>query len=365
MADKEQSNTDDQIREIRRSIDELDEKLLGLLNERFALARKIGRRKAETGSRIVDKARETAMIEALVAKNRGGLDDDMVRRIFTEIIAVGRQAQAARTISYLGPEATFTHAAAQGYFGVFDRYLPQASIKDVFDEVEKGSSDYGVVPVENSIEGAVNHTLDLFPESSLHICAEIYLAISHDLLSVSGRMEEIKRIYSHPQTFAQCRKWLQMNLPNAERIECGSNAQAATRALADTGAAAIAGSQAGRFYDLSVVAPRIQDFVRNTTRFLVIGRGKIPPTGEDKTSIMFVTAHIPGALFAALEPLSQAGINMLKLESRPAKYENWSYVFFVDIEGHIEEQAVREALARMKTVCQFLKVIGSYPMDPQ
>jgi len=247
MADKEQANTDDQIRELRRAIDALDEELLRLLNERFALTRKIGRRKAETGSGIVDKARETAMIEALVEKNRGGMDADMVRRIFADIIAVGRQAQAARTISYLGPEATFTHAAAQGYFGAFDRYWPQASIKDVFDEVEKGSSDYGVVPVENSIEGAVNHTLDLFPESSLHICAEIYLAISHDLLSVSGRIDAIQRIYSHPQTFAQCRKWLQMNLPDAERIECGSNAQAAARALADTDSAARPGAGGYRF----------------------------------------------------------------------------------------------------------------------
>lgn len=361
MGDREEPITDPQIDDWRRSIDQLDEKLLRVLNERVELARRIGRRKSETGCRIVDKAREKSMIEALVEKNRGGLDNDMLRRIFTDIIAASRLAQAAQTISYLGPEATFTHAAAREYFGDFDRYVPQPGIKEVFEEVEKGNSDYGVVPVENSIEGAVNHTLDLFPESSLRICAEKYLVISHDLLSVSGSMADIEKVYSHPQTFAQCRHWLKSNLPGVELIECGSNAQAAARALASSEAAAIAGSQAGRFYDLQVVAARIQDFARNTTRFLIIGRDRVVSTGDDKTSIMFVTAHVPGALFQALEPLSRAGINMLKLESRPAKYENWSYVFFVDIEGHAEDEPVKEAMTRMKAVCQFVKVIGSYP----
>ncbi len=228
--------------------------------------------------------------------------------------------------------------------------------------MEKGGSQHGVVPVENSIEGAVNHTLDLFLDSTLNICGEKYLAISHDLLSVSGEIEAIEKIYAHPQSFAQCRHWLQTHLPAAELVDCSSNAQAAQKAVTEPRAAAIAGSQAARVYDLRAAARRIQDFVRNTTRFLMIGHEKIGSTGDDKTSIMFVTAHIPGALVKALDPISRAGINMLKLESRPAKYENWSYVFFVDIEGHADNPVVRETLTQMKEVCQFLKIIGSYPV---
>jgi chorismate mutase/prephenate dehydratase len=362
MNRKNKEDTRKEIEKLRREIDGIDDGILDLLNARVGLARRIGEYKAAGGHAIVDKAREDNLLQALLSANPGPLDNENLKRIFTEVIAASRKAQEPRMISYLGPEATFTHIAALSYFGMSDTLIPQPSIKDVFDEVEKGASRYGVVPVENSIEGAVNHTLDLFQESDLQICAEAYLIISHDLLSLSGRLERIRTVFSHPQTFAQCRRWLNRHLPEAELVECSSNAQAAKMALASDESAAIAGREAGRIYGLQVVAARIQDVIRNTTRFLVIGNDRVPRTGNDKTSIMLVTAHVPGALFQALGPISEAGINMLKLESRPAKYENWSYVFFVDLLGHAEDEPVRRTLGLMKDRCQFLKVLGSYPV---
>ncbi|MFZ5564390.1 MAG: prephenate dehydratase [Thermodesulfobacteriota bacterium] len=358
----EKTGQDEKIAELRRSIDGIDEAMLDLLNRRVALAAEIGRRKAKTGNRIMDKAREENVLQRLAALNRGPLSAVMLKRVFADIIAASRHAQEPRRVSYLGPEATFTHVAALGFFNEQDTFIPQPSIRDVFDDVEKGASAYGVVPVENSIEGAVNHTLDLFLESELRICAESYLVISHDLLSISGDLEKVRTIYSHPQPFAQCRVWLKTHLPHAELVECGSTSQAAQKALLADDAAAIAGSAAARLYDLKVVASGIQDVVRNTTRFLVIGRDTPRPTGSDKTSILFVTAHIPGALFKALEPIAAAGINMLKLESRPARHKNWSYVFFVDLEGHASDEKVKQCLAEMSAFCQFVKILGAYPV---
>lgn len=350
----------DKIVKLRTAIDAIDADVLDLLNRRINLASQIGECKRQAGSFIQDKAREEAILRALVNRNTGRLDNAMLRRIFSEIIAASRQVQDVRKIAYLGPEATFTHVAAMDYFDPHDTFIFQLSIRDVFEEVEKDACHYGVVPVENSIEGSVNHTLDLFPESSLSICAEKYLAISHDLLSVSGRLEDVRMIFSHPQPFAQCRGWLKQHLPDAELVECSSTSQAARKAGRSADAAAIAGGAAGRLYDLKVVASKIQDFVRNTTRFLIIGKETNPSTGNDKTSLMFVTAHMPGALFKVLEPIAASGINMLKLESRPAKYENWSYVFFVDLEGHADDEIVKQTLAKMQPVCQFLKILGSY-----
>ncbi|MDY6822537.1 MAG: prephenate dehydratase [Thermodesulfobacteriota bacterium] len=357
-----ENGRDQQIAALRVSIDAIDADILDLLNRRIDLAAEIGQCKRQAGSFIQDKAREEAILQGLIDSNTGRLDNAMLRRIFSEIMAASRQVQDVRKIAYLGPEATFTHVAAMAYFDPHDTFVPQLSIRDVFEEVEKDACTYGVVPVENSIEGSVNHTLDLFPESSLNICAEKYLTISHDLLSVSGRLEDVRIIYSHPQPFAQCRGWLKKHLPGAELLECSSTAEAARKAVQFPEAAAIAGGAAGRLYDLNVVASKIQDFVRNTTRFLIIGKKTVPSTGSDKTSIMFVTAHMPGALFKVLEPIADSGINMLKLESRPAKYENWSYVFFVDLEGHAEDEIVKNTLAQMKPVCQFLKILGSYQM---
>jgi chorismate mutase/prephenate dehydratase len=231
----------------------------------------------------------------------------------------------------------------------------------VFTEVEKGTYDYGVVPVENSIEGAVNHTLDIFFESELKICAEKYQPISHDLLGRQGTLKDISIVYSHPQAFAQCRRWLQKYLPDAVLIECSSMAQAAKQAWENAGTGAIAGSEAAHIYQLNVLASRIEDDVRNTTRFLIIGQDRIHKTGNDKTSLMFATSHIPGALYKVLQPIAQSGVNMVKLESRPTKHQNWSYFFFVDMEGHIEDDQVKEVVTTMKDICLYLKWLGSYP----
>ena len=355
-------NLDPRINELRKSIDEIDEKILDLINQRLLLGKEIGNIKRKNNEQITDKARETAILKRLKDINKGHLRNDTLDHIFTQIISESREVQQPGKISYLGPEATFTHIAAMNNFGQNVTFVPQSAIYDVFSEVEKGICVYGVVPVENSNEGSVNNTLDLFFGSDLKICAEIYLIVSHDLLSNTKRLDEIKVIYSHPQAFAQCRNWIRKNLPKADLEECSSTAHAAKKAAKMTGSAAIAGREAAHLYKLEVTASRIEDNARNTTRFLVIGRDKTSKTGNDKTSIMFATAHIPGALYKALEPMDDAGINMVKLESRPAKHENWSYFFFVDFEGHLEDPIVNETITKMKNLCLHLKHLGSYPM---
>jgi chorismate mutase/prephenate dehydratase len=265
-------------------------------------------------------------------------------------------------VSYLGPEATFTHIAAKTYFGKSATFVPQASIRDVFQTVEKGTAHYGIVPVENSIEGAVNYTLDLFYESELKICAETYLNISHDLLSISGSLKDIEVVYSHPQALAQCRKWLRKYLPDVEVKEVGSTAEAARTALSNDRSAAIASSEAGQMYHLNVMASKIEDVSRNTTRFLVIGNKAARPTGRDKTSLMFVTPHSPGALYEVMTPIAEAGLNMVKLESRPSRQENWTYIFFLDVEGHMDQPELKETVEKMRKICLFVKYLGSYPI---
>ena len=355
-------NSDSRINKLRRSIDEIDEKILDLINKRLLFGKEIGNIKRKNNEQVTDKARETAILKRLKDLNKGHLRNDTLDHIFTQIISESREIQQPEKISYLGPEATFTHIAAINNFGQNVTFVPQPAIYDVFSEVEKGICVYGVVPVENSNEGSVNNTLDLFFGSDLKICAEIYLIVSHDLLSNTKRLDEIKVIYSHPQAFAQCRNWIRKNLPKADLEECSSTAHAAKKAAKMTGSAAIAGREAAHLYKLEVTASRIEDNARNTTRFLVIGRDKTSKTGNDKTSIMFATAHIPGALYKALEPMDDAGINMVKLESRPAKHENWSYFFFVDFEGHLEDPIVNETITKMKNLCLHLKHLGSYPM---
>lgn len=347
---------------LRRDIDKVDEKILDLINQRLLLASEIGKIKVKSGDRVVDGARESALIQRLLSLNNGPLSKQALRHIFTEIIAAARELQTPHRVTYLGPEATFTHIAAVKHFGRSLTFVPQASIRDVFSEVEKGAFNYGVVPVENSIEGAVNYTLDLFFESELKICAEIYYSISHDLLSMDPDLGNIRTIYSHPHAFAQCRKWLEKHLPGANLVECSSTAEAARKAAGENQAAAIASREAAQSYKLEVLAPRIEDVSRNVTRFLVIGKDEIQQTGTDKTSIMFVTAHVPGALFRVLKPIAEAGINMVKLESRPSKHENWSYLFFADLEGHIYDPKLKKALNELKKLCLFLKFLGSYPM---
>lgn len=353
------------IKDLRKSIDDIDNEILDLISRRLLCVQEIGRIKKEKGDPILDRSRENKILERLLKRNKGALTEKSLQYIFKEIIAASRELQSPQRITYLGPEATFTHMAAMRYFGRSASYVPRSNIRDIFDEVEKGACHYGVVPVENSIEGSINYTLDLFFESELQICAEIYQAISHDLLSITGELDNIKVIFSHPHVFPQCRKWLRKYLPEVKLEECSSTAHAARKASGNTHSAAIAGREAAHMYNLQIVASKIEDVGRNITRFLIIGKDKPQRTGKDKTSLMFATPHVPGALYKVLKPIAEAGINMVKLESRPTRHENWSYFFFVDIEGHIEDKVIKEAVSQLKDICLYLKVLGSYTMTQE
>jgi chorismate mutase/prephenate dehydratase len=363
MAKKNTNKTDSYscLKELRSSIDEIDKKILNLINKRLLHAIEIGKIKKQSGNRVFDNARETEIMERLASLNKGPVRNGVLLHIFKDIISEARELQRPQKVTFLGPVATFTHIAAMNYFGSSIDFIPQQSIRDVFIEVEKGSYNYGVVPVENSIEGSVNYTLDLFFESELKICAEIYQPISHDLLASSGSIKDIEIIYSHPQAFAQCRKWLQKHIPNIPLKECSSTAFAACKASEQPGVAAIASSASAGIYNLEVLSKNIQDYSHNVTRFLVIGKEDSPFTGNDKTSVMFATQHAPGDLYKALEPIATSGINMVKLESRPTKHENWNYFFFIDIQGHKDDDKVNKTLSGMKSLCQYLKCLGSYP----
>ncbi|MCW7752777.1 prephenate dehydratase [Desulfobotulus sp. H1] len=346
---------------LRIRIDSIDDTILDLLNERLELGREIGAVKEKAGLQVLDRSREKSIFDRLVARSAGRpVSDTLIHHLYGIVMAATREVQRSRTIAYLGPEATNTHIAALQQFDYAGQFVPRTTIADVFEEVEKGSCDYGVVPVENSLEGAVNHTLDLLFLSPLSICAETCFAISHDLLSRETDLSTVSVVYSHPQALAQSRRWLAQNLPHARLVEMASTAAAARKAAMEPGAAAVAGSQAAAIYNLQVLASHIEDSGRNTTRFLVIGRDETRPTGSDKTTIMFVTAHVPGALFSGLKPMADLNINLVKLESRPTRQENWNYFFIADLEGHREDELIREAIDRMRPNCLFLKTVGSY-----
>jgi chorismate mutase/prephenate dehydratase len=302
-----------------------------------------------------------AIYERLTARNPGPFPAEGIRRVFREIISASLSLEQPMKVAFLGPQGTFTHAAAMKQFGFSAQLVPQKSIPAVFDEVQRGRAHYGVVPVENSTEGAVSHTLDMFMESEQKVNAEILLEISHYLLSRTGRFEDIRKVVSHPQPLAQCRKWLEENLPDVPLIDVGSTALAAQTAAEDETAAAIASEMAASLYGLQIVKERIEDNPNNYTRFLVIGSKTPARSGRDKTSVMFNVKDEPGILYRMLEPFSKRGINLSKIESRPMKKKAWEYIFFLDMEGHIEEDNVRAAVDELKEYCQFIKVLGSYP----
>ena len=354
---------DAELAALRQEIDSVDEQMVNLLNKRIEIAQRIGRVKKDKGLSVVDFSRERAVLSRVASLNNGPLPQDTLRLVYAEVMAAARKIQKPVKVAYFGPEATFTHLAATRHFGQTTSFVPQVSIADVFDEVEKSKCEYGVVPVENSIEGAVNHTLDLLYSADALILAEIYTPIVHELMSKGAKIEDIKRVYSHPQPLAQCRAWLRRHLPNAELIEAASTSEAARLAVKEPGTAAIASSLAAVVYDLDVLASHIQDATHNATRFLVIGKDKVSPTGNDKTSILFATAHVPGALYHALQPISESGINMVKLESRPSKSASWHYLFYVDLVGHIEDEIVKGVLEKMQPYCAFIKWLGSYPIS--
>ena len=348
------------LKDLRKRIDRLDSRLLLLLNRRASLARTIGRLKRSRRAAVYDPAREEEILARAVARSPGPLEGESLRAIYREIVSACRRMEAPVRVSYLGPEATFTHEAALKRFGASARYFPAESVGGVFREAEKGNVDYGVVPIENSLEGAVTYTLDMLIDSELRICSEIYLPVSHNLLS-NSRVSAIRTIYSHPQVFGQCRRFLQERFPRAALVEAASTAQAARLAARGQGAAALAGALAAAVYKLKILAERIEDSAANITRFLVIGTISPRPGRSDRTSLVFALPHRSGSLHDALAPFKRRSINLTKIESRPSKKKPWEYYFFVDLEGHAGNPRVKAALKELAAIVLFLKILGSYP----
>lgn len=348
------------LKTLRQQVDNLDSQIVKLLNKRASLTLKIGKLKAKDKTSIYVPDRETQVYERIVQLSKGPLPARALKAVYREIMSGSLSMEKALNIAYLGPAYTFTHLAALKKFGSLVNYLAVNSISEVFAEVEKGRADYGVVPIENSTEGAVNHTLDMFIESDLRICSEVLLEISHNLLS-QGTMDKIETIYSNPQVFGQCRMWLETNLPKIQLVEVSSTTKAAELASKDKSTAAIASSLAAQHYGLKIIAPSIEDSLHNLTRFLIIGRTEALPTNKDKTSVMFSVKDKVGALHDMLVPFKKYGINLTKIESRPSKRKAWEYYFFVDMTGHYHQKNVAKALNELEKNCSYLKILGSYP----
>ena len=347
----------------RKEIDKLDDEIVRLLNERAQYVIKIGKLKkaSDTQANLHTPAREAEIMERLCKVNPGPFPNDALRAVYREIMSGSLALEGPVKVAYLGPRATFTHLACIRKFGSSAQYVPQTSIKDVFNEVERGRADFGVVPIENSTEGVVNHTLDMFIDSNLQIYGEVLQEVSHHLLSKSDSLKAVKKIYSHPHALAQCRHWLETNMPEVPLAEVHSTARAAEICTEDPSAAAIASELAGQIYGLKVLKPRIEDNINNYTRFLVLSTKTPERTGKDKTSVMLSVKDKVGALYDLLRPFASHGTNLTKIESRPSRRKAWEYIFFIDLEGHIEEDRVKRALAEIKSRCLFLKVLGSYP----
>jgi chorismate mutase/prephenate dehydratase len=350
---------------LRVAIDSVDDRLLELLNERAKLAEQVAVHKQEHGGDFYVPARERAIIDRLQQENSGPFPDEAIRPVFQEVISACLSLEKGVRVAYLGPEATFTHQAVKRHFGTSALTVPCGSIGAVFGEVERGEAEYGVVPVENSSEGVVNHTLDRFVESPLRICAEIVVDVEHCLLARPGvKMGEVERVYSHPQALAQCRGWLAENLPRAMLVESPSTAEAARAAKGDARAAAISAELASRLYGLNVLRRKLQDVSDNVTRFLVMGAGEqTPPAAEPteyKTTILINLSDRPGHLFDILQPLSKAGINLTKIESRPSRLKKWDYIFFLDLDGHCQTPEVARVLETLASGSELFKVLGSY-----
>jgi len=347
---------------LRDKIDAVDDRLLELLNERAGYVLEVGRTKqSKPGTRFHVLEREESIYQRLTSSNPGPFPSQAIRPVFREIISASLNMEKTMRVVCLGPEATFSHMAAVQQFGQAIELTHTVSIADIFDEVERGHADYGVVPIENSTEGVVNVTLDMFIDSPLQICSEILLQISHCLLSTAERLEDIQVVYSHPQALAQCCQWLKKNLPNATIEETTSTAMAAMTIKDNPKAAAIASQHAARTHSIPVLKERVEDNPYNSTRFWVIGPQGPGRTGQDKTSLMFSIKDGVGALHNMLEPFGKHGINLSKIESRPSRTKPWEYIFFIDIAGHIQDSEVSEALAELSKYAAFMKVLGSYP----
>ncbi len=359
----------DPLLNVRADIDRIDAQLQALISERAECALEVARIKQEQGdsSAFYRPEREAQVLATVRERNQGPLSDSAVSRLFQEIMSACLNLQQPMQVGYLGPRGTFTEAAVIQQFGHAVETVPVDSIAAVFREVEAGALHFGVVPIENSTEGAVTHTLDLFVHSPLQICSEVEVRIHHHLLAKKGlAMTAVERVYAHQMAHAQCRAWLNNHLPGVELIDVASNAEAARRIAAESeaGSAAIASLEAAGIYELETLASNIEDEPDNTTRFLVVGRTSPLPSGADKTSLMLATANRPGALVAILEPLSSRSISMTRIESRPSRRGVWEYLFFIDISGHHDDENVAAALAELQQESVMLKVLGSYPQAP-
>ncbi|NUO77874.1 MAG: prephenate dehydratase [Lysobacter sp.] len=349
---------------LRTRIDGIDQHIQQLIAERAQFANQVGKAKGKLAAAVdyYRPEREAQVLRRVVDRNDGPLQDEVLVRLFREIMSACLAQQEPLKIGFLGPEGTHSQQAVFKHFGHSIHGLPLASIEEVFQEVEAGNADFGVVPVENSTQGTIQSTLDMFLTSKLKISGEVELRVHQHLLSRGGRIEDIERIYSHPQSFAQCKAWLREYLPKAEKIPVASNAEAARRARNADDAAAIAGASAGNVYGLKTVAGPIEDRPDNTTRFLVIGRELFTPSGNDRTSLLIFIKDQPGALYNVLSPFAKRGLSMNRIESRPGHTGRWQYAFFVDIGGHVQEPAMREALEELQELAHEVKVLGSYPV---
>lgn len=370
MASRKKKKVQPEIEGLRSRIDDVDRRLHALINERARLARQVGVSKGKEG-RLVDfyrPEREAQVLRMALERNAasrasGALRDEEVVRLFREIMSACLAQEEPLKIGFLGPEGTFSQTAVYKHFGHSARALALSTIDEVFHEVEAGHADFGVVPIENSTEGSVNHTLDRFLVSPLRICGEVELRIRQNLMGKMRSLREVKRICSHPQSLAQCRQWLQEHLPDVEIIAESSNAEAARRARDEKGTAAIAGETASEVYGLTILAADIEDRADNSTRFLVIGRRTFGRSGKDRTTLLVSTGHTeaPGALYRLLEPLAKNRVSLTRIESRPSQRRKWDYVFFIDLEGHIDDAPVARALERLKSRASLYRVLGSYP----
>jgi chorismate mutase / prephenate dehydratase len=349
--------------ELRIEIDGLDKQLLDLISQRARLAQEVAEVKnaSPEPASFYRPEREAQVLRKVIEQNRGPLSEEEMARLFREIMSACLALEQPLDIAYLGPEGTFTQTAALKHFGHSVNTAAFGSIDQVFREVESGASNYGVVPIENSIEGVVNHTLDMLNHSSLMICGEVELRIHHHLLSKDETLDGITRVYSHQQSLAQCRAWLDTHLIKAERISVTSNAEAARMVSAEQNVAAIASEAAGELYELNNLASNIEDEPDNTTRFLVIGKEMCSASGNDKTSLIFSAPNKPGALHRMLSCFAENGVSMTRIESRPSRREMWDYVFFVDIEGHAEDESVKKAISELENCAAMFKLLGSYP----
>lgn len=349
------------LKNYRKKIDLLDAKIVEMINDRAAISHAIGKTKQKQNSNIYSPAREKEVLERIKKLNKGPMPYEVFEAVYREVMSGSLLLENFPPVAFFGSEGSFTYMAAQKKFGEQTNYTPCASIWDVFQKVEQGECGYGVVPIENSTEGAVTHTFDLLVDSDLKICAQVLLKISHNLM-VKGKLKSISKVYSHIQVLAQCRGWLLKHYPLAKTVIMASSTEAAKRVVKEKNAAAIASSGAAKINGLTILNKNIQDVSHNTTRFLVISKQDVPQTGHDRTSILFSIKDKVGALHDMLAPFHKNNINLTKIESRPSKKRAWDYYFFVDFEGHIADKKVIKALDQLENMCKFLKVLGSYPV---